>query len=728
MSYQPFLIANYATGFDRELQPWLLPNDAFTDLLDCYVYRGVTVKRDGYKGFATGPSGAYVESRMVHEKSAVAMTGAIDGVNKTFTKTLSFPIQKGSITISGSNPVQTLTDDGIGGFTGDGVGTIDYSTGAVSITLTSAPIALSTVEASYLYYPGLPVMGIMNFYTANNTRELIVADTKYVNKYNSATNSLVDISPATAYNGTKSDFWGWVNYSDSSDNPRLLFCNGVVGDVIQQYDGTNVTDYVPTFSVGTLNARQMFEFQDRLVLFQTIEAGTLYPRRIRISGYGTNTDVFDNTAPGAGFIDVPDNTWLFGATFNRDDIIFCTEAAVWMMKYTGNDVTPFTLKKLDGSRGCAAAFAVISYLNRTMAASPRGLLLVDGYQVERMDDNIPQFTFNDIQGQYFEQCFSAFLDEDRDVYMMYPSSAEDRPALVAADSSDRILVTNFEEDNFCIYRIPMSCMGNFQTSSTLTWNDLTAANGYANWNVLGAKFGNWNAFPFDKGEPISIGGGHKGEIWALNDTETEDNPLPIYAITKLSDQRIRVTTAWNNYKLGDTIVFYNVGGMVEINNRQGEIVLIDTDYNTFTVDFGQVTLSLSAYTSGGEAQKVIEFVAVTKKLNPFINMDKKIRVGWIYFYVNTTETTLYDANGNQVPAYLKVEIIRDDLQVTTAQPIEYLVDCSPQNGQASDKMWVKIWVNQVSKFLQFRLSNKQAGTRMQVHAMMPGIQPLGRLV
>ena len=38
MTYAPFLISNYATGLDRELQPWLLPNDAFTDLLDGFVF------------------------------------------------------------------------------------------------------------------------------------------------------------------------------------------------------------------------------------------------------------------------------------------------------------------------------------------------------------------------------------------------------------------------------------------------------------------------------------------------------------------------------------------------------------------------------------------------------------------------------------------------------------------------------------------------------------------
>lgn len=726
MTYQPFLISNFATGLDRELQPWLLPNDAFTDLLDGYVYRGVTRKRDGYSGFANGLKSTYTESRMVHQVANVApATGAIDGANQTYTWTLTTPVARGRVVITGSNPPQVLTDNGAGAFTGDGTGTINYTTGAVSITFTAAPVALSTVLLTYSYHQGLPVMGVMSFYPTNNVRQMILADTTYVNRYNPTTDRLDDISSGVAYNGTATDFWSWVNYADASSNPRLLFCNGVNGDVVQQYDGTNVAAYAPTFAVGTLNARQMFNVRDRLVLFQTIEAGTLYPRRIRISGTGANCDVFDNTATGAGFIDIPDNTWFFGAAFNRDDILFFTEAATWMMKYTGNDVTPFVLEKIDGSRGSAAAFSVISYLNRTMAASQRGLIISDGYAVERMDNNIPDFSFNNILADQFLRCFASFLDEDRDVYLIYPSAGTTRPPLLTNGESDRILVTNFEEDNFAIYRIPLSCMGNFQLDITVLWSDLTAANGWPNWDALAETFGNWNSFPFSKGTPVTIGGGHKGEVWKLNNVETEDNPQKIRALTVIDANTLRVTTDWNNYEIGDNIVFEGVGGMTEVNHLQGAVKNIVTAWNVFDVEM--TTLGFSAYTSGGVASKTIHFECITKKLNPFVNMDKKLRCGWIYFYVSVANTIL-EEDGVQVPAFLDIDVITNDTDINSSTTYPYRVDCSNLPGEVGSKQWVKIWINQTAKFLQFRLRNNQAGAKIQVHAIMPGLQPLGRLV
>jgi Ubiquitin-activating enzyme E1 FCCH domain len=725
MTYSPFLISNYATGLDRELQPWLLPNDAFVDLLDGFVYRGVTRKRDGYSGFANGLKSTYTESRMVHTIGPVAMTGAIDAVNMHFTATLTTPVSRGSVTINGSNPVQVLTDNGLGVFTGNGTGTINYTTGAVAIDFTAAPLALSTVTITADFFPGLPVMGVMSFYPVNNVRQLIVADTRFVNRYNPVTDRLEDISTGT-YSGTKFDFWSWTNYATTANAPRLLFANGVVGDVIQQYDGTTVAPYTKVFAGGTLNARQIFNVRDRLVLFQTIEAGVLFPRRIRISGTGVNSDTFDNTAPGAGFIDIPDNTWFFGAAFNRDDVVFFTEGGSWLLKYTGNDITPFTLQRMDDSRGSGAAFSVITYLNRTMAASPRGLIISDGYQVERMDNNIPDFSFNNIDNANFQECFSGFIDEDRDVYLIYPSQGVIKPPLVPDGSSDRILVINFEEDNYAIYRIPLSCMGNFQSAIAVLWSDLTTLNDFPDWDALSETYSNWNSFPYTKGTPIAIGGGHKGEIWRLNDVESEDNPQKIRAMTVIDSETVRVTTDWNNYNVGDNIVFEDVGGMIQINHQQAPIKAIQTAFNVFDVTIQ--TTGFSAYTSGGIAAKTVPFEALSKKLNPWVDQDKKVRCGWIYFYVSVTNTILKDVNGVNIPAFLDIDVITNDTEATTAPQFQYRVDCSNLPGEIGSKQWVKIWINQTAKFLQFRMKNNQAGAKIQVHAMMPGFQPQGRLV
>jgi hypothetical protein len=269
-------------------------------------------------------------------------------------------------------------------------------------------------------------------------------------------------------------------------------------------------------------------------------------------------------------------------------------------------------------------------------------------------------------------------------------------------------------------------MGNFQNAIAILWSDLTTANGYPSWDVLAETYGNWNAFPFSKGAPVAIGGGHKGEVWKLNNVESEDNPQKIRAMTVINSSTLRVTTDWNNYEVGDYIVLESVLGMVEVNHKQAPIKEIQTAWNTFDLDIE--TIGFSAYTSGGIASKTIPFEALSKKLNPFVEIDKQLRCGWIYFYVTVAETILTDGEGVVVPAFLDIDVITNDTDLNSVPTFQYRIDCSNQGAELGSKKWVKIWINQTAKFLQFRMRNNQAGAKIQVHAMMPGFQPTGRLV
>lgn len=86
------------------------------------------------------------------------------------------------------------------------------------------------------------------------------------------------------------------------------------------------------------------------------------------------------------------------------------------------------------------------------------------------------------------------------------------------------------------------------------------------------------------------------------------------------------------------IVLEAITGMFEANNKQAQIVAIQTANYTFDLRIN--TQGFSAYTSDGVASKCIEFNCKTKKFNPFANVDKKVSCGWVYFYVSTTGTDL----------------------------------------------------------------------------------------
>ncbi len=48
MSYQSFLIAPFGTGLDTDISPWLLPQDAFSSIVNGHIRHGVIEKREGF--------------------------------------------------------------------------------------------------------------------------------------------------------------------------------------------------------------------------------------------------------------------------------------------------------------------------------------------------------------------------------------------------------------------------------------------------------------------------------------------------------------------------------------------------------------------------------------------------------------------------------------------------------------------------------------------------------
>lgn len=228
-------------------------------------------------------------------------------------------------------------------------------------------------------------------------------------------------------------------------------------------------------------------FQDRLVVLAPI-IGTILGRRILVSGFGAFGDVFTQDAVGAGVIDMPDQSYIVSCDFNRDDLVIFTSTSSWLMKYTNNDSVPFVLNQIDNSRGSSTPYGTITYQNITKSQSQRGFIATDGYSIKRTDDKIPQFSFNEIEQSEYNKCQAGSVDEDRDHYLIYPPTGE-----ITFPPANRILISNYEEFNYSIYRIPLSTMGEFQTAVAVTWADLSI---YDTWYDMASIYGNWNAFAY----------------------------------------------------------------------------------------------------------------------------------------------------------------------------------------------------------------------------------------
>jgi len=514
------------------------------------------------------------------------------------------------------------------------------------ITITAAH-NLKTGDRVFLY----GIQGAAGLRTTLNNQEFVIT-------VNGATTFTipVDTTASGAYtsggtveqidSGTNDAFYSWINWPDKDGNVRFLFSNNNTNEIHYYRPDLTPTigDYInyptvaaPQFfmnddagvAVTSIKCMLMFAMKDRLLLLRTTESGVLKPRRIRISGTGAFSDDFRTSATGAGFIDIPEESWINGAAFNRDDLLIFTEYSTWRLSYTGNDIVPFTLVKVDESRGSGAPFGCLTYLNRTTAASTRALVYTDGYQVRRNDDMIPDYSIDEIDGDNFRLCFAGFVDEDRDQYLLHPSPGEEQ--------SDRILVQNYDEFNYAVYRLALSIIGQYQVVKNITWADLTTENGYPTWQVLGSKFRNWTAFAFNVGVPVALGGGHHGQVWQLNSEETVDNPVAVRGVTNANP--CVITTDYNSYQEGDLVYFQGVEGTSELNFQQFRIEAINSPY-----EFSLQNINADGSTNWGiyvpntgRVMRVIPMEVSSKQLNPFVEKSTKIRVGWVYFYVSTDD-------------------------------------------------------------------------------------------
>lgn len=186
-SYQPHLIAEFKTGLFNYLEPWIRPNEAFQPLINAFTQRGSLIRRNGY---------TFLGRMSYEDQIAVGNGGA------SYSGTLLvFPITAGSlvITVTTSAGPETFNDNGVGVLTGTlgDSGTINYTTGAWTITLIGGRTIAAGVNffATYSPGPGRPIMGLKTWTNEINDSQLLVAlDTDRASVFNVTSNSFDPIA------------------------------------------------------------------------------------------------------------------------------------------------------------------------------------------------------------------------------------------------------------------------------------------------------------------------------------------------------------------------------------------------------------------------------------------------------------------------------------------------------------------------------------------------------
>lgn len=193
---QKLAIGQITKGLQTTVQPWNIDNDAFPTLINAYQWRGRAKRKRGtvpltrlqrYLESVSSPSGGFQVGSIGTDDGSGNFS---DNLITHFSLGTNATIIPGSVNLS--DGVNTYTDNGLGVLTGvpGGTGTINYASGALTIT---GGAANAVLLGNFKYYPSLPVLDIEDLVLAQQIFPGNLAfDTTY--SYNMQTSS-----PYTAY-------------------------------------------------------------------------------------------------------------------------------------------------------------------------------------------------------------------------------------------------------------------------------------------------------------------------------------------------------------------------------------------------------------------------------------------------------------------------------------------------------------------------------------------------
>lgn len=531
--YQPFLIAPFKTGLDSDLEPWLVPADAFTEIENGHIHHGYIQRRAGYRFLARMSHGQAI-SAATNASPAVFTVASAAAYNDGDTVTLHY--LAGGTWANLNEQSYTLANVTATTFT-----LVDSSGAAIDGTALGAYTANSGRVASF---PGNRIMGIFRYVDSSNVRVTLVGDTLRVGVYNASTRlidplDLYDIGGTLrtnndVFSSSDTDYIWAANWQSSGQTNRVYFTNGKAyqagtpgTDGLLYYDAVNrgapaspnVVQFQP--SLGGTNvlygSKLVFSIRQRLVCLFTFEydgaATNTFPQRARWCAAQAPTNWDDTVAGGGGFVDAPTGDHIISARQLQDVIIVHFTDSVWTLRPVPDPALPFRWDKINDFRSCDAKMASVGFDRYSVAVGNRGITATDGVETRRVDDRIQDFVVDDVNDQAFNKVFCARSYASRRTWFLYPkgTSTESNAALIYDDESGA----------YTKYLISMNVLGYGSVSIDYSASDFIAAN---NLDIAAKDLEEETAdsWYWSEGSELFLGGDISGNIYVMETLNTDN--------------------------------------------------------------------------------------------------------------------------------------------------------------------------------------------------------------
>lgn len=750
MAYDRFLIAPLSTGLETDKRPWMIPDDAFAELENAYVFRGRVRKRFGSTFTGTGSTSSQTAQLFSRARYAVDTTdnaGASTAGKKVpghvFAIGQMFSIGDEIFTVNATGTPGTMITTG------------SATTHTYNTTDGAFVFAGATPLTTIYFYPATPIMGLTLYETPTIINNVAFAfDTQFAYSFTSGAWNNVANSPV--WHGSNSQFFWACNWQGANTSTVTMFVTNfnATQNAAPGANDDNMYSYSPSAGWATFkpkflvagdfvqSARIIVPFKDRLILLNTIEqnaGGTLnthYPARCRFSHNGT--PIPDNTNGswlehnevgwnGAGWIDAATDEEIVGAEFIKDRLIVYFESSTWELAYTGNQIQPFVWQKINTELGAEATFSTVPFDKFILTVGNTGVHACTGGNVERIDSKIPDQIFNirnDNDGIYRVHGIRDYFTE-----MVYWSF----PEVGANNNSDtypnKVLVYNYKNDSWALNDDCITAFGYFEQQGDRTWADSTFTweeNEYT-----------WGSGIIEASARRIVMGNQQGYILYL-DTEMPRNApsLQITDITIVGPQTY-LTIPSHSLQPGDYIYLENgyETGPVTL-TLSGTIYQVYLVVDANTVSIGQVDFT-STYLGGATAARVSNIYIKSKQWNPYIDKGLNVSVAKIDFGVAKTDNGEvyidYYTSSSNIP--LVTNAIASDTILGQGNILETHAYHYVARETTQDRLWHTIYLQSQGECVQIVISMNTAQltdpyisfSDFQLEGIMLYTNPTGRL-
>lgn len=726
MAFQKFLIAPLENGLVNRVKPWLIPDDAFDELDNAYVYRGRVRKRWGSYNMNPAASQA-TQQQYSRFRISLGSTGASPstlnlpaGANQLAAgQMFSIGDDMFTVTAVGGAAVALLSTNGAI------TATLNDTANPNTVTFTGAGVGVTV-----WWYPSLPVMGLFGLEDeAINDEPLIGFDTRFAYKFDTATTGWTRLGTA-AWTGTDSQFFWGENYRGSVAYESLFFVvNYNAADVIKYWDGAAWTNLNPVYD-GTGNTldtgRLIIAFKDRLLLLNTKETVSAVSRtfvnRVRFSQIGSplDADAWREDIPGrGGFLDAPTKEAIITAEFIKDHLIVYFERSTWELVYLDNDTFPFAWQLINTELGAESTNSVIPFDKVALGIGQVGIHACNGANVQRIDEKIPDEVFKIHNGNQGVQRVAGIRDYNTElVYWTFPDFTTN------PTYPNRILVFNYATASWSFFDDSVTAWGYYQPNSDTTWADATFT-----WEEAEAT---WNAGQFQSQTRRVVAGNQDGWTFVVDQDITRNaQSLQITNLT-VSGNFLTLTVYNHNVLQNDFVAVENTTGLTGLDDGIYQVYDI-VNANQFRIRQASVT---GTYSGGGTISLVSNINILTKQYNFFTEAATNIFVSKVDFMVDKTDdgeiTVDYTASSSNLG-------MLDEAEATGAILGTSVLDTFPYPilplEQTQTRLWHPLYLQTSGECIQLRLyfSDEQmldstiVWSDFELHAMLFYATPVGRL-